>query len=289
MRRLAAALLLVSVLCPFLGADEETDILGAARAASEEYQARFRIIAEGLKASAEKDRIDAMRALAGLRDPESLPLLIPFLGAANHSPNELVMACTVIGRLGYKSPLPMLRQLTFNEDVGVQQAAILAIDQIGVIAAGDWMAQPKGRDNDEALQFAATTRLGILQHADAANLLVKGLNHPKSLIRQAACIGIGRLGDRTLGEKLRPALTDADPAVRRYAAEALSRLNYTPALADLIMALEANVASEYILRALRIMTGGQDFGFDAHAPLYRRQEAIERGFAWIAQHPELAK
>ena len=286
MRRLALALLAFA-LCPLLPADDETDVLGAARAANEEYQTRFRIIAAGLSASVEKDRLDAMRALAGLRDPESLPLLVPFLGAGNHSLNELVMACTVLGRLGYQSPLPSLRQLTRHEDAGVRQAAILAVDQIGAIAAGDWMA--RARDSDDALQLAATARLGMLQHAEAGEVLVKGLGHPKSLVRQAACIGLGRLGERSLGEKLRPSLTDADPAVRRYAAEALSRLNYTPAIADLIMALDANVAGEHIVRALRLLTGGQDFGFDPHAPLYRRQESIERGFAWLAQHPELAK
>lgn len=287
MRRLAAALVLISALCPVLPGDEETDILGAARAASEEYQTRFRIIAEGLTSAVETKRIDTIRALAGLRDPEVVPLLIPFLGAGVHSTNELVMACTALGRLGYLTPLPSLRQLTHHEDAGVRQAATLAIEQIGAIAAGDWMARAK--DSNDALQLAALAHLGTLKHAEAGELLVKGLDHDKSLIRQTACIGLGNLGERSLGEKLRPALTDADPAVRRYAAEALSRLNYTPAIADLIMALDANVAGEHIVRALRILTGGQDFGFDPHAPLYRRQESIERGFAWLAQHPELAK
>lgn len=287
MRRLAAALVLVSALCPVLPGDEETDILGAARAASEEYQTRFRIIAKGLTSTVEAQRLDSIRALARLRDPEVVPLLIPFLGAGKHSINELVMACTALGRLGYQTPLPSLRQLTHHEDAGVRQVAILAIDQIGAIAAGDWMARAK--DSNDALQLAALVHLGALKHAEAGELLVKGLDHDKSLIRQTACIGLGNLGERSLGEKLRPALTDADPAVRRYAAEALSRLNYTPAIADLIMALDANVAGEHIVRALRILTGGQDFGFDPHAPLYRRQEAIERGFAWLAQHPELAK
>lgn len=287
MRRLAAALLLLSVLSPLLPANEETDVLGAARAASEEYQTRFRIIAEGLKSTVEKERLDTMRALAELRDPETLPLLIPFLSAATHSVDELIMACTVLGRLGYQSPLPSLRQLLRHEHVGVRQAAILAIDQIGAIAAGDWMARAK--DSDEALQLASVTRLGALKHAEAGETLVKGLGHPKSLVRQAACIGIGQLGDRALGDKLRASLTDADPAVRRYAAEALARLNFTPAIADLLMALDANVAGDHIVRALRILTNGQDFGFATHAPLHRRQEAIERGFAWLAQHPELAK
>lgn len=287
MRRLAAALILSLALCPLLPADEETDVLGAARAASEEYQTRFRIIAEGLKSTVEKERIDAMRALAGLRDIETVPLLVPFLGAGNHSVNEMVMACTVLGRLGYQTPLPSLRQLTRHEDADVRQAALLAVDQIGAIAAGDWMA--RGKDADDAIQLAAIAHLGTMQHAEAGEILVKGLGHPKSLVRQAACIGIGRLGDRALGEKLRASLTDADPGVRRYAAESLSRLNYTPAIADLIMALDANVAGDHLVRALRILTGGQDFGFDPRAPLYRRQESIERGFAWLAQHPELAK
>jgi HEAT repeat protein len=54
--------------------------------------------------------------------------------------------------------------------------------------------------------------------------------------------------------------------VRRYAAEALAKLDYKPAVADLLMALEANVAGVHIVRALRALTG-EDFGFDPADPL----------------------
>lgn len=283
MRRLAAALLLI---CAVLPADEETDVLGAARAVSAAYQDRFRVIANGLTDQSEAQRIQAMRALGELRDPEAVPLLIPFLGAGNHSVDELIAACTVLGRLGYKTPLPSIRALANHEDAGVRQAATMALESIGAISAGDWMNRAK--DQDDALHLAALANLGKLKHAEAAELLIKGLGHHKSLVRQAACIGLGRLGDRANGERLKAALTDADPAVRRYAAEALAKLNYTPAIADLLMALDANVAGDHLSRAVRILSG-QDFGYDTYASLYQRQQAIERGFAWLGQHPELLK
>lgn len=276
---LCAALVLAAV----LPAVDDAQVLAAARAASNTYQLRFDALAAALNADTEDVRLDTVRALGALRDPRAVPLLVPWLAQVTRSPAELIAVCTVLGNLGYESPVPQLRHLTGHKDTTVRQAAVLALHQIKAIAAGDWMLRAK--ENDEALRLNALVGLGQAAHAEAVEALLLGLEHSKPLIRQTACIGLGRLGNPAHGEKIKILLTDADPMVRRYAAEALAKLDYKPALPDLFMALEANVAGDYILRAVRAMTG-QDFGFDPHAPLLHRHEAIERAFVWLAAQPK---
>ena len=265
-----------------LTAIDEAQVMAAARAASTEYQNRFDTIASGLQAATEPERLSAAYALAELRDPRSLPLLVPWVLEAKRSPTEQIAGITILGRLGYQSTAGQIRSFAASADPDVRKAAVSALHQINIIAAGDYMLRAK--EDDDALRLHALAGLGHLSHAEAAEALVLGLGHDQSLVRQAACIGLGRLGDKAHGEKLKIALTDADPAVRRYAAEALAKLDYRAAVPDLLMALEANVAGRHIQRALRIMIG-DDFGFDTDAPLLKRQEAIERGFAWVTANP----
>ncbi len=278
MLRLLALVLAVSALT----AIEEAQVLAAARAASVEYQIRFRILSDGLAAGSEGQRIDSVRALGDLRDPRSIPVLVPWVLQAKRTPAEQIAAITVLGRLGYKTPVPQLRSFAGSENPEVRKAAVAALHQIGVIGAGDWMLRAK--EEDDALRLNALASLGHLAHAEAAEALILGLTHEKSLVRQTACIGLGQLGDKAHGEKLKIALTDADPMVRRYAAEAIAKLDYKAAVPDMLMALEANVAGAYIVNALRVLTG-EDFGFDPTAPLLHRQEAIERGFVWSTANP----
>ena len=278
MLRLLALVLAVTALT----AIEEAQVLSAARAASVEYQIRLRILSEGLEAPTETQRIDSVRALGELRDPRSIPVLVPWVLQAKRTPAEQIAAITVLGRLGFQTPVPQLRSFAGSENPDVRKAAVAALHQIGVISAGDWMLRAK--EDDDALRLNALASLGHITHAEAAEALVLGLTHHQSLVRQAACIGLGRLGDKAHGEKLKVALTDADPMVRRYAAEAIAKLDYKAAVPDMLMALEANVAGAYIVNALRVLTG-QDFGFNPSDPLLRRQEAIERGFAWSTANP----
>jgi len=275
-----ALVLLASAAALF--AVDEAEVLSAARAASNEYQNRFRTIADGLMAPTEGERIEAAYALAGLRDPSSIPVLIPWLLKSNRSKAEQIAGVTLLGRLGYQTTVGQLRSFAANNDPEVRKAAVSALHQIGAINAGDYMQRAKEEDN--ALRLNSLAGLGHLSHAEAGAALVAGLDHESSLVRQTACIGLGRLGDKAHGEKLKISLTDADPTVRRYAAEALAKLDYRAAMPDLLMALEANVAGIYIVRAMRIMIG-EDFGYNPADPLLKRQEAIERGFAWITANP----
>ena len=119
-----------------------------------------------------------------------------------------------------------------------------------------------------------------MKQAEAAPLLVAGLNrNPKSLLRRMCAIGLGRLGDAANGPALQNALSDPDPQVRRYAAEAIVAINYRPGIPYMIFALESNIASDEITRCIKLMTG-EDFGFNSRLDGLKRQEAIDRGFLW---------
>lgn len=282
MRVLAAIACSLACLASALPAVDENQVLAAARAASVEYQERFRAFADGLQASDPAERLASLRALGMLNDPRAVPVIVPWMMHAGRTSDELVLTATVLGRIGVQTPVPQLRHLAASDDQQVRMAAVSALHQIGAITASDWMLRAK--EEEDALRLNALAGLGHLSHAEAAEALILGLEHEKPLIRQAACIGLGRLGDRANGDRLKAALTDPDPMVRRYAAEAIARLDYKPAIPDLFMALEANVAGAYIVRSVRAITG-QDFGFDPDAPLLKRQEAVERAFQWLTANP----
>jgi HEAT repeat protein len=283
MRVTAALLLALAASFVPLAAVEEAQVLAAARAASVEYRNRYAKLMEGLSAPAEADRIATVRTIGMLRDPQSVPVLTTWMMDAHRTPSEQVAAVTVLGRLGYRTPVGQIRNLTRSTEPEVRKAAISALAQIQAIAAGDLMG--RSTDEEDMLRLHALAGLSHQTQAEAAGALIAGLSHENALIRQAACIGLGRLGDRANGEKLKIALTDADAMVRRYAAEALVRLDYKPALPDLLMALEGGTAAEFILVCVRIMTG-EDFGYDPQAPLLRRQEAMDRAITWLSHHPE---
>lgn len=284
MLRLAAVALALAASSAALAATDEAAVLAAARAASNEYRIRFGLLAGNLQSPDIPTRLASLRELGYLQDPQAVPLILPFTEKGKRTKDELILAVTVLGRMGYQTALPHIRELAGHEDADIRKAAQSALHQIGSIVAADLL--PRAQDPADSLRLDALAGLGRMQQAEAAAVLVKGMDHHDPLVRQAACIGLGLLGDRVQGERLRIALTDANPGVRRYAAEAIARLNYTPALPDLLMALEGNIAGAHIRHALQVMTG-EDFGFDPSAPLAVRQQAVDRAFAWLAARPEL--
>lgn len=272
-------LFVLSLLAAALAATDEAEILAAARAVDIAYQNRVASLVERLEAPTARERVAALRALAELRDPELLPRLMAWLQDPRRAPEELADGLIAVARTRSTIPAALFRSFTTHADLGVRQAASEALHIIGVMRAGDWMLQ--AREEDTALRRNAIASLAQLGHGDAAPLLLAGLRHRDRLVRRAACIGLGKLGDPAHGEALIEMLCDPDPGVRAHAAEALARLDHRPAIPHLLMALEANIAGARIAAALRQLTG-EDFGFDPAAPLAARQEAIERGFAWLA-------
>lgn len=298
MRQIALALLLATAVGaadtapPAAPADEapaaalsEAQYLAAARAADLLYQRRIQVLTAALQSTDEDERINAIRDLASQLDAASIPCLVPFLEPGLHSKRVVIAACQGLGHIGLPTPAGQLRHLLANPDIDLRTAAANALARIRSMGAAEWL--PRAADPDPALRMNALANLGTLGHAEAADLLAAGLGDRKATTRRLCAIGIGRLGERAHGAKLIPSLCDADPQVRRFAAEAMARLDYKPAIPYLLMALESNVAGDWIFASLRILTGGEGFGFDPHANEVKRMAALERAWMWVSKHPEI--
>ncbi|MBA2480840.1 MAG: HEAT repeat domain-containing protein [Planctomycetes bacterium] len=262
---------------------DEAKVLAAARAADDLYQRHLEELTAKLRSGVEADRLQAIADLGRLDDPKAIIPLLPFIDAGNHSSGELIAGATALGHLADTSAVPGLRQLLQNHnDPEVRLAALNALDVIKATASRDYM--PKTKDVEPSINGSAMTNLGTLAHAPAADTLARALaRDSRPLVRQMCAIGLGRIGDKSQVTVLQDALSDADPGVRRYAAEALVKLNSISSVPYLLMALEGNVAGQHIDRCMRILTG-QDFGFDYRDNELKRREAVERGFRWWTDH-----
>lgn len=278
MLRCAAAILLAVN----LGAAEDLDadrLLIAARAANQTYQTRLAVLSAGLADSAPAMRLESLRQLAQLQDPDTAPLLLPALEAATRTPEELQAACIAAEAVGNPGVTgPALRTLLMHADPDVRLAAYNATERLKITTNPDHLQ--RGRDDQAALRGASLTNLGSIKVQEAAPLLVQGLvRHRDPHIRRMCAIGLGKLGDRSVGPQLKDALSDPDPEVRARVSEALVRIDYKAAIPNLIFALESNVAAVQINRSL-VRLAGKDFGFDPWANQLKRQAAIDRAFSW---------
>ncbi len=267
-------------------AAEEFDqkaILSAARAADDTYRRHFSALVLRLRDPAEKTRIATIGHLARLQDPMAISHLQPFLEAASHTSAEVIAACLALEHLNAVGSSDALKRLLTHADANVRLAAMNALNQLNRAGTAEWLDRAK-KDDDASQRLGAITDLGATAAAEAGETLVKALaKDPRLLVRRSAAIGLGQLGDRTYGPALVDALCDADAGVRRYAAEALVKVDYKPAIPHLLIALEANIAGDHLRRCLKLLCGN-DFGFDPRADLVKRIEAIDRGFAWWNEH-----
>lgn len=256
----------------------DADVLAAARAADLFYQRRVQRLIGSLDSQDVAVRIEAIGLIGHLQDPSLVPKLLPWLQASNRTPEEIVATTCAIPTDGGQAAIPALKGLLKNEHAKVRVAAMNALTRLQSIASADYMA--RSSDTETAIRGSSASNLGVLNVADAAPILLKHLAlDGKPHVRRMCVISLGLLGDRANGPAIAAALADSNPGVRRYAAEALVKLNYTPAIPNLLMAMEANVASDHIAHCLTLMTK-QDFGFNSRANPLARTEAVEKGFAW---------
>lgn len=258
--------------------DADAEVLAAARAADFFYQRKVQRLTALLGSPIEAERVEAISHLGHLRDPALVPTLLPWLQASNRTPAELIATSCAVPTDGGQAAIPALKNLLKHDDAGVRVAAMNALTRLESIASADYLA--RSSDKETAIRGSSAANLGVLTVADAAPILLKHLAlDGKPHVRRMCAISLGLLGDRANGPALADALTDSNAGVRRYAAEALVKLNYTPAIPNLLMAMEGNVAGDHIARCLKLMTM-QDFGFSSRANPLARTEAIEKGFAW---------
>lgn len=282
MRRVLSSVLLSCCLLGGLtGADavpSDGELLAAARTASAAYQNHLGELASQLSDASSERRIEAMRTLGRLQDPQAVMPILTFLDPPNRLADEQIAAAMALGSSGQSLAIPALRRLSVNSNADVRLAAYNALGSLTSATGGDHTQRAK--DESDQPHLAALTNLGTLKQADAAPLLIAGLqHHPRSIVRRMCAIGLGKLGDVTNGPILQAALSDSDPGVRTCAANSIAALNYRPAIPFLLFALDSNIASDDLARVVTRMTG-KDFGFDSRQDELKRKAAIEQGFAW---------
>ena len=282
-------LLLVAVLAasPALRAADTYDaaaVLAAARSANAIYKRHVSEIAAQIQDGDPQVRQQAILTLGQLIDPQTLKLLLPLLQSAQE-PSDQIAAATACGRIGSTVAVPSLRALVDGStDSQVRLAALNAMVQIKAAQPQDYLNRAK--DPDPVLNGDGLTNAGTLAYDKASDALAQGLSSSRDQITRRMCaIGLGRIGDKAQAPALIDALGDADPGVRRYAAEALVKLNYTPAIPYLLMALEGDIAAVYINRCLMLLSG-QDFGYDWRDNEIARLNAVEKGFQWWSDNAE---
>ena len=287
-RALAPWLLATALALPSWSAETAPDAgtspgvaLAAARTTSPAYQVRLSALRAGLDSPDATVRREAIRQLGSSDDPVALADLLAFLARGKHETDELSVIATALGTSGNPAAIPALRKLSAATEADVRFAAYNALGQLAAATPADHTQRAK--DEDRSQHLAGLTNLGTIKHAEAAALLVAGLNDARAIVRRQCAIGLGRLGDPAHGLALQNALSDADPGVRQRAAEAIAAIKYRPAIPYIIFALDANVAGDELHDVLKQMTG-QDFGFRSTDNPLRRREAVDRGFAWWTAH-----
>lgn len=273
----------LATLAPLIAAEpSEDEVLAAARAANVLYQRNLALLIDQLHGPVIAARVRAIEDIARLQDPSTVPFLLPSLESGRAS-EEQAAAAIALGHIGSPVAKGPLRDLMDKAPSGeVRAAAMNALNDLHGMESADLLL--KAKDPDPVLSGAALTDLGTMAVDKAADLLANALTHDRrQIVRRMCAIGLGRIGDKTQGVILLDALSDPDPGVRRYAAQALVQLNDTAAVPYLLMALEGNVAGEYINHCLMLLTK-TDFGFDWRASDLARSAAVERGFRWWSDH-----
>jgi HEAT repeat protein len=256
----------------------DAKLLEAARAANQYYQRKVESLVALLESPEQPTRVKALKHLGELYDTAITGYLLPWMQASNRTSEEIIMATCALTDEGCAIAIPVLRQLLKHDDANVRANAMNGLTRAKLIETIDYM--PRLTDTEPALRASSATNLGLMKTADASAILLKTLIlDGRSHVRRMCVIALGQIGNREHGPAIADALTDPNAGVRRYAAEALVKLNYTPAIPNLLMAMEGNIAGDHIARSLQLMTN-QDFGFSSRANPLARTEAVERGFKW---------
>lgn len=266
-----------------VAANDDTALLAAAKQANVYYQhTRSRLLSE-LAEGNEEERIRAISLLSRLQEDKLIPVLLPYIDFNKHSDAVVSAACRGLARLGAIHHTDELTRITkhhlASEDV--KKSAWNALGRLKELKRVHYTDQ--SAEYDDAVRASGITNLGTIQAEQAGPILANAVvNDSRAHIRRMAALGLGKLADPAYAEQLLIALTDGDVQVRRFAANALAKMDHKPAIPYLLIQLESNIAGKHLNNALMIISG-QDFGYHHEATLTARRTAIQKGFEWYTR------
>jgi HEAT repeat protein len=133
-------------------------------------------------------------------------------------------AINTLGEAAYAPAVPTLRRLVSEADPGTRFLAAKALGRIGdeAEAAVPDLLQAL-RANDMFLRAAVTGAL-IQIGGPAVPGLIKALFDQNKAVRRASAKALGKIGHERALPPLRVALNDADPGVRKFSQQAITRI-----------------------------------------------------------------
>jgi HEAT repeat protein len=140
------------------------------------------------------------------------------------TPEERAEAIKFLGDAAYAPCVPVLAQLVEDSDPGTRFLAAQALGKIGDEAESAVNSLLIGlRADDMYLRMAITGAL-IAIGRPAVGGLVRALFDNNAAVRRASAKALGKIGDQETIKPLTVALKDADAGVRKFAEEAIHRL-----------------------------------------------------------------
>ncbi|QPC84394.1 HEAT repeat domain-containing protein [Phototrophicus methaneseepsis] len=140
------------------------------------------------------------------------------------NPEERAEAVTLLGEHAYAPAVPYLAQLVREADPGTRYLAAQALSKIGdeaESAVPDLLVAL--RFDDMFLRMAITAALINIGHPSVPGL-VKALFDDNKAVRRASAKALGKIGSDRAIPPLEVACKDSDAAVRRFANEAIERI-----------------------------------------------------------------
>ena len=133
-----------------------------------------------------------------------------------------------LGENRYAPAVPRLTELVRQSDPGTRYLAAKALGHIGDEAESAVPTLLEAlRDNDMFLRAGITGALIKIGHP-AVPGLTQALFDPSNAVKRAACKALGKVGSERAVQALAFSLNDGNAGVRKFAREALSRID-TPA------------------------------------------------------------
>ena len=193
----------------------------------------------------------ACDALAGSGDPSVVPSLFALIGDPDARASHAAVAA--IQSLGSKETQRLALEAATSKDARVRRAALRILAYFGFGAAIDVLLRAC-TEQDERIRETALAGLATSDDPRVIATLLEGADHPSARTRSTA---IRTLGQNTMAAsqgvpRLRKALSDGDPWVRYYSAQALGRLG-DEASAEPIAALVDDAAGQVRVAAIEAL------------------------------------
>lgn len=147
----------------------------------------------------------------------------------NGDPEARAEAIDILGEAGYAPAVPRLAELVRNADPGTRFLAARALGRIGDEAESAVPDLLIALRADDIFLRMATTGALIQIGYPAVPGLVRALFDNNKAVRRASAKALGKIGAERAINPLQVAAKDSDPAVRKFALQAIERIKSSSA------------------------------------------------------------